>query len=352
MEALWRVSFLLFIILLSALVILLTLRSILPVQAIEFAWDFPNRLRKARGHKLGSPIKAIVATLVLMALLQFTVELIPSEISSSLFLSLKILLVGAFAWFIIGISDMLETLILNRFDPSSQDNLRARKVQTQIIIFRKVSLLAIGILAFSFILMSFKEFRQVGAGLLASMGVAGIIIGLAAQRTVGALLAGIQLAITQPVRIDDVLVVEGEWGRVEEIHFTYVVVRIWDSRRLVLPTTYFLEHPFQNWTRVSSDLLGTVFLYVDYSAPIEALRARLKELLESSPYWDRRVWALQVTSCSEHTMELRALMSAADSSKAWDLRCEIREKMLEFLRLTYPGSLPKVRLEQEPPQSE
>lgn len=348
---LWRVSFLLFIILLSALVIMMTLRSILPVRAIEFARDFPYRWRKVRGQKLGSPIKAVAATLVLMALLRFTVGFLPSGLISSLSLSLKILLVGAIAWLIIGISDLLETLILNRFDLSSQDNLKARKVQTQIIIFRKVSLIAIGILAFSFILMSFKEFRQVGAGLLASMGVAGIIVGLAAQRTVGALLAGIQLAITQPVRIDDVLVVEGEWGRVEEINFTYVVVRIWDSRRLVLPTTYFLEKPFQNWTRISSDLLGTVFLYVDYCAPIEAIRARLKELLETSPHWDRRVWALQVTSCSERTMELRALMSAADSSKTWELRCEIREKMLEFLRITYPGSLPKVRLEQETPQS-
>jgi small-conductance mechanosensitive channel len=351
MEMLWHISFLLFIILLSALVIMMTLRSILSVQTIEFVRNFPNRLRKVSGHKLGNPIKAVAATLVLMALLRLTVGFIPPVLISSLSLCLKIFLVGAIAWLIIGISDLLETLILNRFDLSSQDNLRARKVQTKIIIFRKVSLITIGILAFSFILMSFKEFRQVGAGLLASMGVAGIIVGLAAQRTVGALLAGIQLAITQPVRIDDVLVVEGEWGRVEEINFTYVVVRIWDSRRLVLPTTYFLEKPFQNWTRVSSDLLGTVFLYVDYSAPIEALRARLKELLENSPYWDRRVWALQVTSCSEHTMELRALMSASDSSRTWELRCEIREKMLEFLRLTYPGSLPKVRLEKETQQS-
>lgn len=351
MEMLWRVSFLLFIILLSGLVIMMTLRSILPVQAIEFVRNFPDRWRKIHGHKLGSPIKAVAATLVLMALLRFTTGLLPSGFISSLSLSLKILLVGTIAWLIIGISDLLETLILERFDLSSQDNLRARKVQTQIIIFRKVSLIAIGILAFSFILMSFEEFRQVGAGLLASMGVAGIIVGLAAQKTVGALLAGIQLAITQPVRIDDVLVVEGEWGRVEEINFTYVVVRIWDSRRLVLPTTYFLEKPFQNWTRISSDLLGTVFLYVDYNAPIEAIRAHLKELLETSSNWDRRVWALQVTNCSERTMELRALMSAADSSKAWELRCEIREKMLEFLLLTYPGSLPKVRLEQEPPQS-
>jgi small-conductance mechanosensitive channel len=238
-------------------------------------------------------------------------------------------------------------VLLRRHDLASQDNLKARKMYTQMMVFGRLTSIAIGILAFSLILMNFEEFRRIGTGLLASVGVAGIIIGLAAQRTVGTLLAGIQLAIAQPIRLDDVLVVEGEWGRVEEITFTYVVVRIWDSRRLVLPTTYFLEKPFQNWTRVSSDLLGTVYLYLDYGIPLEELRQKLHEFLEASPHWDKRAWALQVTDCSDKAMEVRALMSAKDSGSAWELRCEIREKLLEYLRTTYPDSLPRIRLERQ-----
>jgi small-conductance mechanosensitive channel len=189
----------------------------------------------------------------------------------------------------------------------------------------------------------FDSVRALGRSILASAGVAGIIIGIAAQRTLATLLAGVQIAFTQPIRLDDVVIVEGEWGRVEEITLTYVVVAIWDLRRMVLPITYFIEKPFQNWTRASADLLGSVFLYMDYSVPIAPLRAELDRILEGSKLWDRKVKVLQVTDAKEHTIELRILVSAADSSIAWDLRCDVREKMVDFLQRNFPDALPHSR---------
>jgi len=194
-------------------------------------------------------------------------------------------------------------------------------------------------------LMTFEKVRQLGTSILASAGVIGIIVGVAAQRTIATFLAGIQIAVTQPIRIDDVVIVENEWGRIEEITLTYVVVRIWDLRRLVLPITYFIEKPFQNWTRVTADILGTVFIYVDYTVPIQAVREELHRILQNSKLWDKKVWGLQVTNTTEHTVELRALMSAPDASSAWDLRCEVRERLVEFIQKNYPDGLPKVRAE-------
>jgi small-conductance mechanosensitive channel len=179
--------------------------------------------------------------------------------------------------------------------------------------------------------------------MIASAGVAGIVIGFAAQKSLSALLAGFQIAITQPIRIDDVVIVEGEWGRIEEITLTYVIVCIWDLRRLVVPITYFIEKPFQNWTRTSADILGTVFLRVDYVVPVDSVRQELTRILEASPNWDRKVNVLQVTDAKEQTLELRALASSSDASKSWDLRCEMREKLVAFIQKNYPGSLPRLR---------
>jgi small-conductance mechanosensitive channel len=202
---------------------------------------------------------------------------------------------------------------------------------------------AIGVFALASMLMVFESARQFGASILASAGIAGIIVGFAAQQSIATLLAGFQIAMTQPIRVDDVVIVENEWGRIEEITLTYVVVRIWDLRRLVLPITYFIERPFQNWTRSSADILGTVFLHADYSVPLDALRAELTRILAASPYWDGKVNVLQVTDAKEHTLEIRALASAADASLAWDLRCEVREKLIEFLQRHHPESLPQLR---------
>ena len=191
--------------------------------------------------------------------------------------------------------------------------------------------------------MLFQQVRHVGTSLLASAGIMGIIAGVAGQKTLANLIAGFQIALAQPIRQDDVVIVEGEWGRIEEITLSYVVVHIWDDRRLVLPLTYFVEKPFQNWTRNSAQLLGSVFVWVDYSFPLEEGREALKRIIESSPLWDRRFWNLQVTDTSERTMQLRVLATSEDSSKSWDLRCEIREKFIAYIQKHHPRSLPVVR---------
>jgi len=254
----------------------------------------------------------------------------------------------AVAWLLVSSVFVLRDLILSRYDVTVKDNLKARAVHTQVKVLVKIALVVIGVIAAGCLMMIFDNIRQLGVSLLASAGVLGIIVGLAAQRSIATLLAGLQIALTQPIGMDDVVIVEGEWGRIEEITLTYVVVRIWDLRRLVVPVTHFLEKPFQNWTRVSADLLGTVTIYADYSVSVDALRDELQRALKDSPLWDGKAWGLQVTNATEKAVECRALMSAADSSAAWDLRCEVRERLLDFLQRNYPASLPKLRTELQP----
>jgi small-conductance mechanosensitive channel len=242
-----------------------------------------------------------------------------------------------------------EQLVLQRYRVDVADNLRARAVFTQVTVLKKIATAVIVIFTVASMLMVFESVRQFGTSILASAGIAGIIIGLAAQRSIATLLAGFQIAVTQPIRLDDVVIVENEWGRVEDITLTYVTVKIWDERRLVVPITYFLERPFQNWTRTSSQLLATVFLHVDYRVRLDAVREELTRILRASAYWDGRVNVLQVTEAREHTLEIRALASAADASLAWDLRCELRERLVTFLQQDQPESLPRVRAELQPP---
>jgi len=185
---------------------------------------------------------------------------------------------------------------------------------------------------------------RAGTGLLASAGLASLVLATAAKSTASNFLAGLQIALTQPIRIDDVVIVQGEWGRVEEITQSYVVIRIWDLRRLIVPLTYFIENSFQNWTRDSSDLLGTAFLYLDYAVPVEPLREHLQKVVAASKQWDRKVCGLQVTDLKEHTMELRCLMSAANASDSFDLRCIVREEMMRFVRENYPAAFPQARI--------
>lgn len=255
-----------------------------------------------------------------------------------------IVLIIAAAWFLVKLTSVFETVILMRYNVDDKDNLEARKIYTQVRIIRKILIFVIALVAFSAILMSFDRFRRLGTGILASAGVAGIVIGFAAQRTLGNLLAGIQIAITQPFRLDDVVIVENEWGRIEEITLTYVVVRIWDLRRMVLPISYFIEKPFQNWTRISADLIGSVYLYVDYTVPVQEIREEVLRILKNSS-WDGKVWGVQVTDTTEHSMKVRAIMSAPDSSSAWNLRCEVREKLIDFIRTKHPEALPRFRAE-------
>ncbi len=247
------------------------------------------------------------------------------------------------AWLALGGVFVLEDMFLVRYDLGAKDNLRARKMHTQVRVFNRILVVVAGILVLGAVLMGFESFRRLGTGLLASAGVAGLVIGLAAQKTIGNILAGVQLAFTQPIRLDDVVIVEGEWGRIEEITFTYVVVRVWDQRRLVVPVSYFMEKPFQNWTRVGADLMGTVFVYCDWSVPVDAVRVELERVCKGHPLWDGKVCGLQVTNTSERTVELRALVSAEDASRLWDLRCAVREALVNHLQEHHPGALPRVR---------
>ena len=250
----------------------------------------------------------------------------------------------AIGWSIVKLISVFEDFLIQKYRMDEKDNLFARKIHTQFMVFKHLGIIIVAIVIISIALLRFESVRALGTGLLTSVGIMGIVVGLAAQKNISALIAGIQIAFSQPIRIDDVVIVENEWGRVEEINFTYVVVKIWDSRRLIVPTSYFLEHPFENWTKTSSDMLGTVFLYVDYRLPVDELRHELLKILDQSPWWDKRVSALQVTDSKETTMELRALMSVADSSSAWELRCEFREKLITFIQKNYPECLPHLRI--------
>lgn len=254
-----------------------------------------------------------------------------------------ILFIACFAFLIAKAIQFVRALVYEKNDINIENNLSGRKIRTQIDFIYKLSLVITSIIAVSIVLMSFQPVRELGTSILASAGIAGIIIGLAAQKSISNLLAGFQIAFTQPIRLDDVVIVENEWGRIEEITLTYVVVRIWDERRLVLPISYFLEKPFQNWTRVSADLLGTVFIYADYSLPVDAIRAEVTRLLKNLPLWDGKVNVVQVTDATERTMQIRILISSRNSGDAFDLRCILREKIIEFVQRQYPECLPKFR---------
>lgn len=269
---------------------------------------------------------------------------LPPAAERGLHQAAAVLVIVLVAWMLFRAVDAIAALLLRRYRIDVSDNLQARAIHTQVLVLQRVAGTVIVVFALASILMTFESLRQFGGSILASAGIAGIVVGLAAQRSIATLLAGFQIALTQPIRIDDVLIVENEWGQVEDITLTYAVIRVWDQRRLVVPITYFIEQPFQNWTRASSELLGTVFLHVDYAAPIPALRAELTRILTASPLWDGRVNTLQVTDAKEFTLEVRALASASDASRAWDLRCEVREKLVDYLQRTSPDSLPRVRL--------
>jgi small-conductance mechanosensitive channel len=263
-----------------------------------------------------------------------------------------ILLIMALSVLIVRGMNAAQAALLSRHRMDAEDNLSARRIYTQVSVIRKIIVTAVVIIATGSILMLFDPVRQFGTSILASAGIAGVVIGFAAQKTLGNVLAGIQIALTQPLLIDDIVVVEGEFGQIEEITLTYVTVRTWDLRRLVLPITYFIEKPFQNWSRVSTELLGTVILYLDYQVPLGELRKELKRLVENNPKWDRRVCGLQVTDTKQSTIEVRALVSGTDPGKTFDLRCEVREGLIEFLRRDYPESLPRVRNVTEPSESQ
>lgn len=251
--------------------------------------------------------------------------------------------IAAMTWLVIRCIAGGAAAIVQLTPVTREDNLHARRIQTQTQVLARSLMFIAMLIGLSLMLMTFPAIRAVGASLLASAGLAGIVAGLAARPVLSNLIAGLQIALSQPIRLDDVLVVEGEWGRVEEITGAYVVVALWDQRRLIVPLQWFIEHPFQNWTRSTSQLIGTVFLWVDYGMPLQPLREEAERLCKAAPEWDGRFTVLQVTDVNERAMQLRILVTSVDSGKNFDLRCKVREGLLEFMQKNYPRYLPRVR---------
>jgi len=252
-------------------------------------------------------------------------------------------LIAALTWLASAAIGGVADGVIARHPVDVADNLQARRIHTQARVLSRTAIFIALLAGVSLMLMTFPGARQVGASLLASAGVVGIVAGIAARPVFSNLIAGLQIALSQPIRIDDVLIVENEWGRVEEITGSYVVLRIWDDRRLIIPLQWFIEHPFQNWTRTSSALLGTVFLNVDFTMPLAPLRAELERIVKTMPEWDGRVVKLQVTDTTERTMQLRILVTAQSAGLAFDLRCKVREAMIDFMQREYPQQLPTLR---------
>jgi small-conductance mechanosensitive channel len=321
-----------------------------------------GKLRRAKGGDLGHTLKIVgrvrrpaqaliilTGVGIILPLLHFpphTLEVLQKGLAVIWFLTV--------GWLLVALVYCMEDFLLLRYDVSVANNVRARRARTQMQLMRRMVTTLLVIVDAGLVLSVFRDSQiwHYGAGLLASAGLASLVLATAAKTSASNFLAGLQIALTEPIRLDDVVIVEGEWGRIEEITTTYVIVAIWDQRRLVVPLTYFIETPFQNWTRDTSDLLGTSFLYVDYSIPVQALRDELTRVLENEPQWDKRVNVLQVTNLSERTMEVRCLLSAADSSQQFNLRCIVREKMVKFIQMNYPDAFPRTRFSAVSPLDE
>jgi len=294
---------------------------------------------------LAKPARGVLLIIGLRIILPF-IPRIPLDVLDRVEQIVECLLVVFLGWMAIGGVYVFQAVTLSRFDTTVADNLRARRVHTQMQFFRRMLITIVVLLDIGALLWTVNDQRlwNYGTGLLASAGLASVMLAIAAKSTASNLIAGLQIAISEPIRMDDVVVIQGEWGRIEEITGTYVVVKIWDERRLVVPLSFFIEQPFENWTRRRGDLLGTAFLYVDYTVPVEPLRAELTRIVSASPLWDKRVCGLQVTNLTDRAMELRCLVSSAGSSQLFDLRCLVRERMVEFLRENYPRALPATRV--------
>ena len=253
--------------------------------------------------------------------------------------------IGVLAWGAAAALMIIVDLAVSHYRTDVSDNRHARRVHTQVSVIRRMGIAGFAVVAIGAMLLTFPAFRAAGASLLASAGIAGVIAGLAAQSLLSNVIAGMQIVFSEALHLDDVVVVEGEWGRIEEITLTYVVVRIWDDRRLVLPTSYFLTTPFQNWTRTGAAVIGAVELDLDWSVPVESLRSELEMAAKENERWDGRTCVLQVTGATGSFVRIRALVSAHDAPTLWDLRCDVRERLVEWIRLEHPAALPKLRAE-------
>lgn len=263
--------------------------------------------------------------------------------------AMSIIAIIGIGWLVLRITDAAGEAVSSEWDIDKEDNRKERAMLTKFRVLRRVWIAIVAVCTVGAVLMTFPSIRSLGAGMLASAGVAGIVLGIALRPTLETLLASIQVAITEPISIDDVVIVEGEWGRIEEIRPTYVVVRIWDDRRLIVPLTYFISQSFQNWTRTRADITGVVTLKLDYRTPVDKVREKAGALVESDENYDKRFWNVQITEADDRTMTLRVLCTAADASKAWNLRCAVREKLITWLQQEHPEALPRVRAEVDQP---
>jgi len=286
--------------------------------------------------------RCVVPLLVLNVVLQGAPEALAGLLSLQRLVGMA--LIGSVTWLAARVITGFARAVTDAHPITVADNLGARRIHTQMRVLSRTLVGAVVLLGLSLMLMVLPGVRQVGASLLASAGVVGIVAGFAARPVLGNMIAGLQIGLTQPIRIDDVVIVEGEWGVIEEITSSYVVVRVWDQRRLVVPLAHWVEKPFQNWTRSSSELIGTVYLWVDYRMPLAPLREALQRACDESPHWDRRFCLLQVVEAGERGMQLRCLVTAANASAAWDLRCHVREQLIDFLQREYPKCLPQQRV--------
>jgi small-conductance mechanosensitive channel len=310
--------------------------AILPKAARRTRWAMDDALI----DRLRKPSMLLLPTLAMQIAMR-DIEDLPAFVPHIV----ALLTYASVIWMVIAIIGWFEHVIKSRHDVTVADNLEARRVHTQISVIARSLMVVVLVVGIGAALMTFEQVRMLGTAVLASAGIAGLIVGLAARPVLENLFAGLQIALTQPIRIDDVVIIDGEWGRIEEVTLTYIVVRIWDQRRLIVPFSKIISESFQNWTRISADILGTVFLHTDYTVPVERVREELKRICESCDKWDGKVCALQVTEARERTMELRALVSAKDSPTAWDLRVYVREKLIDFMQREFPDALPRTRIE-------
>ncbi|STX52734.1 small-conductance mechanosensitive channel [Legionella busanensis] len=291
-----------------------------------------------------SVLKTIVFLILFNALIPYLG--LPSQFSYFLDKLSSCLIICAISWILFKLVHIAEQLLLHRYN-STTDNALARKIYTQTLILKRIAMAIIAILTVGAILMLFDNVRALGASVLTTAGVIGLVLTFTAQRSLASLFSGLEIALTQPIKIGDSVVIEDEFGVVEEINFRNVIIKLWDWRRLVVPTNYFLEHSFQNWSREeSNNLIGTVYLYVDFTLPVDEMRDELKRVLSNSALWDGKVCSIQVSDVQDRVMELRILASARTPGDAWDLRCEVREKLIDFVVRTHPTSLPVTRTRQ------
>ncbi|MGO3719886.1 MAG: mechanosensitive ion channel family protein [Mesonia hippocampi] len=297
----------------------------------------PSLLKAQLLTRLVIPVKILVPLLFVYSSLSVF------ELSTFWQKCIEAFIIINFTWILIAFLEGLEIVVKDKFEVGGNHKAKDRKVLTQLRFLKSIAFIVIITLAIATILWNIPQVRKIGTTILTSAGVIGIIVGVAAQKSIANLITGFQIAFTQPIKIDDEVVIEGEFGVVEDITLTYVVIKIWDLRRLVLPLSYFNDKPFVNWTFKSKDIIGTVFLYVDYSFPVASLREELMTILNTQPQWDKQTADLLVTKAKQNNIELRASFSAKDASDIWSLRCQVREKLITFIQENYTNNLPRVR---------